>query len=109
MYYDGTGATRTISQQTFTGDNPTGLNVSNYMRVAFTVAGTGSVTNGIFSKTEDVRKLNGQTVTLSFYGKADTTRNMNWQTYQEFGTGGSSAVLANSQGFTFLRLGNAFP
>jgi hypothetical protein len=101
MYYDGTGATRTISQQTFTGDNPTGLNVSNYMRVAFTVAGTGSTTNGIFSKTEDVRKLNGQTVTLSFYGKADASRNMNWQTYQEFGTGGSSAVLANSQGFTF--------
>ena len=102
MYYDGSGATRTISQQAFTGDNPTGLNVSNYMRIAFTVAGTGSVTNGIFSKNvEDVRRLSGQTVTLSFYGKADTTRNMNWQTYQEFGTGGSSAVLANSQGFTF--------
>jgi hypothetical protein len=101
MYYDGSGATRTISQQTFTGDNPTGLNVSNYMRVAITVAGTGSTTNGMFYRTEDVRKLNGQTVTLSFYGKADTTRNMNWQTYQEFGTGGSSAVLANSQGFTF--------
>jgi hypothetical protein len=101
MYYDGSGATRTISQQTFTGDNPTGLNVSNYMRVAITVAGTGSTTNGMFSKIEDVRKLNGQTVTLSFYGKADASRTVNWQTYQEFGTSGSGAVQANSTNFSF--------
>jgi hypothetical protein len=101
MYYDGSGATRTISQQTFTGDNPTGLNVSNYMRFAQTVAGTGSATNGMFSKIEDVRKLNGQTVTLSFYGKADASRTVNWQTYQEFGTSGSSSVQANSTNFSF--------
>jgi hypothetical protein len=101
MYYDGSGATRTISQQTFTGDNPTGLNVSNYMRVAITVAGTGSTTNGMFCKIEDVRKLNGQTVTLSFYGKADASRTVNWQTYQEFGASGSSAVQANSTNFSF--------
>jgi hypothetical protein len=102
MYFDGSGATRTISQQTFAGDNPTGLNVSNYFRFAQTVAGTGSGTNGIFSKNvEDVRKLNGQTVTLSFYGKADASRSVGWQTYQEFGTGGSGAVLANSTTFSF--------
>jgi hypothetical protein len=101
MYYDGSGATRTISQQTFTGDNPTGLNVSNYMRFAQTVAGTGSATNGMFSKIEDVRKLNGQTVTLSFYGKADASRTVTWQTYQEFGTSGSGAVQANSTNFSF--------
>jgi hypothetical protein len=101
MYYDGTGATRTISQQTFTGDNPTGLNVSNYMRVAITVAGTSSGTNGMFSKIEDVRKLNNQTVTLSFYGKADASRTVNWQTYQQFGTGGSGSVQANTTNFSF--------
>jgi hypothetical protein len=101
MYYDGSGATRTISQQTFTGDNPTGLNVSNYMRFAQTVAGTGSATNGMFSKIEDVRKLNGQTVTLSFYGKADASRTVNWQTYQEFGTSGSGSVQAHSTNFSF--------
>ena len=101
MYYDGTGATRTISQQTFTGDNPTGLNVSNYMRVAITVAGTGSGTNGMFSRIEDVRKLNNQTVTLSFYGKADASRTVNWQTYQQFGTGGSGSVQANTTNFSF--------
>jgi hypothetical protein len=102
MYYDGSGATRTISQQTFTGDNPSGCNASYYLRFAQTVAGTGgSVANAIYSKIEDARKLNGQTVVLSFWGKADATRSVTWQTYQEFGTGGSGAVLANSTSFSF--------
>jgi hypothetical protein len=96
MYYDGSGATRTISQQTFAGDNPTGCNASYYLRWAQSVAGTGSTTNALYNKIEDVRKFNGQTVTVSFWAKADATRTIVLQTYQEFGSGGSGAVLANS-------------
>lgn len=96
MYYDGSGATRTISQQTFTGDNPSGCNASYYLRWAQTVAGTGSTTNALFNKIEDVRKFNNQTVTVSFWAKADASRTISLDTYQEFGTGGSGAVFVNS-------------
>jgi hypothetical protein len=101
MYYDGSGATRTISQQTFTGDNPSGCNASYYLRWAQTVAGTGATTNGMFSKNiEDVRNFNGQTVTVSFWAKADAARTIILSTYQEFGTGGSGAVLGNETSFS---------
>ena len=96
MYYDGSGATRTISQQTFTGNNPTGCESSYFLRWAQTVAGTGSTTNALFNKIEDVRKFNGQTVTVSFWAKADASRTVTLDTYQEFGTGGSGAVFVNN-------------
>lgn len=101
MYFDGSGATRTISQQTFTGDNPSGCNASYYLRWAQTVAGTGGSINAMYSRAvEDVRNFNGQTVTVSFWAKADATRSIILQTYQEFGTGGSTAVLVNSSTFS---------
>jgi hypothetical protein len=101
MYFDGTGATRTISQQTFTGDNPSGCNASFYLRFAQTVAGTGgSIANALYNKIENVRILNGQTVTISFWAKADATRTITLQTYQEFGSGGSGAVSANLSSFS---------
>jgi hypothetical protein len=101
MYYDGSGATRTISQQSFTGDNPSGCNASYYLRYAQTVAGTSSSINAIFSKNiEDVRNYNGQTITVSFWAKADATRTIRLETYQEFGAGGSGAVLANNGVFS---------
>jgi hypothetical protein len=101
MYFDGSGATRTISQQTFTGDNPSGCNASYYLRWAQTVAGTGGSINAMYSRAvEDVRNFNGQTVTVSFWAKADATRSIILQTYQEFGTGGSGALLVNSSTFS---------
>jgi hypothetical protein len=101
MYFDGSGATRTISQQTFTGDNPSGCNASYYLRWAQTVAGTGGSINAMYSRAvEDVRNFNGQTVTVSFWAKADAARSIILQTYQEFGTGGSGAVLVNSSTFS---------
>jgi hypothetical protein len=101
MYFDGSGATRTISQQTFTGDNPSGCNASYYLRWAQTVAGTGGSINAMFSRAvEDVRNFNGQTVTVSFWAKADAARSIILQTYQEFGTGGSGAVFVNGSTFS---------
>jgi hypothetical protein len=101
MYYDGSTANRTISQQAFTGDNPAGCNASYYLRWAQTVAGTGASINAMFSKNvEDVRNYNGQTITVSFFAKADASRTLVLQTYQEFGTGGSGAVLVNSTSFS---------
>jgi hypothetical protein len=92
---DGSG-TVTVSQQTFTpGAAPVaGYEGSTFYRFNQTVAGSGgtySVACG--QRIEDVRTFAGQTVTLSFWAKADSA----WaspviQIQQNFGSGGSTAV-----------------
>lgn len=62
-----------------------------------TQGGTGSVIRAA-QKIESVRTFAGQTTTLSFWAKADTTRTYAVILSQEFGTGGSpSATVAAGQ------------
>lgn len=92
---DGTGVTRTISQQTFTpGTAPvSGYEGQFYMRFATTVAGTGMTANAIVQPIEDVRTFAGQTVTLSFWAKAGSAVSLPAPILgQEFGSGGSGPV-----------------
>ena len=107
--YNGTGATRTISQQTFDySASPaadklpiTGYPSTYFLRYAVSVAGSGNTYNFINQRIEDVRTLAGQTVTVSFWGKADSSRSINgpgWR--QNFGSGGSGDVDTSS-GSTF--------
>ena len=99
IYYDGTGATRTISQQTFTpGTAPvSGYESANFFRYAQTVAGTSNTVNLIYQRIEDVRTFAGTSAVLSFWAKADTTRTVTASARQYFGTGGSGDV---NTGFT---------
>ena len=95
VVYDGTGATRTISQQTFTpGTAPVaGYEGRFFYRFAQSVAGTGGSYNLFQNRMEDVRTFAGQTVTVSFWGKAAASTSLvrlNWE--QEFGTGGSPSA-----------------
>ena len=93
--FDGTGATRTFSQQTFTpGTAPvSGYEGTYYLRLAQSVAGSGGSYNLITQTIEDVRTLSGQTVTISFWAKAAAGFTFGQvDMYQYFGTGGSSAV-----------------
>jgi len=92
---DGTGATLTVSQQTFTpGTAPvTGYEGQYYLRFAQTVAGTGGTYNQLFQKIEDVRTFAGQTVTYSFWAKADAATTLQQATVQAFGSGGSGDVV----------------
>jgi hypothetical protein len=94
VVYDGTGATRTISQQTFTpGSAPVaGYEGATFLRYAQTVAGTGNTANSIAQRIEDVRAFAGQTVTLSFWAKADAARTVTSYAIQNFGSGGSGDV-----------------
>ena len=97
--YDGTGATRTISQQTFTvGTAPVaGYEGTYFYRCATTVAGTGNTYIWAKQFIEDVRILAGQTATLSFWAKADTARTLpNIGFEQYFGVGGSASVYADT-------------
>jgi hypothetical protein len=93
-YRDGSGATVTVSRQSFTpGTAPVaGYESAFFLRFAQSVAGTGATYSALAQSIEDVRTFAGQTVTFSFWAKADANRNFNLSVQQEFGQGGSSAV-----------------
>jgi hypothetical protein len=92
--HDGTGATRTISQQTFTaGTAPVaGYEGQYFMRYAVSAAGTSNTYQGMNQYIEDVRTFAGQPVTVSFWAKADAARTVNVDLSQNFGSGGSGTV-----------------
>jgi hypothetical protein len=93
VQHDGTGATRTVSQQTFTpGTAPVaGYEGQYFYRYAVSVAGTGNTFQDFRTNLEDVRTFAGQTVTISFWAKADASRVVNLFYRTEYGSGGSSA------------------
>ena len=97
-FKDGTGTTQTITQQTFT---PAAAPVSGYEGTYFSqilcsVAGSGTTTNVFQQRIEDVRVFAGQTVTMSFWAKADSSRNITVDSYQIFGSGGSADVAGKA-------------
>ena len=94
VVYDGTITSHTVSQQTFTpGTAPVaGYEGANFARWAITTNGT-STYRLFVQRIEDVRKYAGQTVTFSFWIKADSARTLTNATYgQNFGSGGSGTV-----------------
>ena len=99
---DGSGATITISQKTFTpGTAPVaGYEGTYFLRFAQTVAGTGGTYNLLVQNIEDVRTFAGQTITISFWAKAAASHIMGVSTTQYFGVGGSSSVYSAAQNNT---------
>jgi hypothetical protein len=99
VVWDGTGATRTISRQNFT---PATAPVSGYeypyfYRFAQSVAGVTATYNLFQNRMEDVRTFAGQTVTISFWGKAAaTTSIVKLNLEQDFGTGGSPSAAVST-------------
>jgi len=87
---DGTGGSpaRTLSQQVFTLGQTDVPNAHYYLRHAQ----TGASTNGnssLVQKIEDVTRSAGQTITLSFYAKANASMTVDVRFIQDFGSGGS--------------------
>jgi hypothetical protein len=82
-----------VTQQTFTpGTAPVaGYEAQYFMRIASTVVSAATFYAGY--KVEDVRSFAGQTVTLSYWAKANTPVSNTPLYVQNFGTGGSSAVV----------------
>lgn len=96
--HNGTGGTLTVSQQAFTaGTAPVaGYESAYFYRYNWSVAQTGATTNTVIGQNiEDVRTFAGQTITLSFWAKADSARTLTPAILQRFGTGGSSTVTNN--------------
>ena len=102
LVYDGTGATRTISQQTFTpGTAPvSGYESAYYCRYAQSVAGSAGTYNTFEQHIEDVRSFAGQTVTVSFWAKLAAGASITVGMNQNFGSGGSTQVNAFSSSVT---------
>jgi hypothetical protein len=96
--------TWTITQQTFTpGTAPVaGYEGQYFMRAQVTAFGS-STAQSFRQKIEDVRTFAGQTITVSFWAKADTTRTINNPTFQQdFGSGGSGTVTTPVGGTSSL-------
>jgi hypothetical protein len=100
--FDGTG-TATISRQTFTeGTAPVaGYEGTFFLRHLVTAAGTTTFAQ-VFQPVEDVRTFAGQTVTFSFWAKADAARSSFIYAEQFFGAGGSATVQYLSMGSASL-------
>jgi hypothetical protein len=99
VVWDGTGATRTISRQTFAAGNVIpGYEFNYFYRFAQSVAGTGASYNLFQNRIEDVTTYAGQTVTISFWAKAAANTNLvQLNLEQDFGTGGSpSPTISNN-------------
>jgi hypothetical protein len=92
-YMEGSGTTRSVTQQTFTlGTAPvSGYEGRFFLRYAQTVGPSAAIGNNlIWQSIEDVRTFAGQTVTFSFWAKAAATTVLDSvYAYQVFGTGGS--------------------
>lgn len=86
-----TNKTVTVSQQTFTaGAAPvSGYEGTYFLRIAQSAGGSYCA---IQTRLEDVRLFAGQTITLSFWAKADATVANRAGIIQIFGTGGSANV-----------------
>ena len=90
--HDGTGATRTISQQTFTpAAAPVASYESQYFLQYAVSGGTSNTFQQIEQRIEDVRTFAGQPVTFSFWAKGDAARTINILVNRNFGSGGSAA------------------
>jgi hypothetical protein len=92
--FNGSGATRTISRQSFTLGQTDVLNEPTYFaRYAQTVAGSGATFNNFEQRIEGVSTFAGRQVTISFYAKAATSFTLPGLSFaQNFGTGGSPSA-----------------
>jgi hypothetical protein len=83
------GSSNNFSRQTFT---PGTAPVSGYEGSFFLRCTATSQQIGITQRIEDVRSYAGQTVTISFWAKADSARTLSLFFDQNFGSGGSAQV-----------------
>ena len=92
------GATGTLTQEAFTAGEIEAIGFGDakyYCRVQSTVADNNT---GIIQRIEDARTLAGQTATLSFWVKTDTTRTL--RAYFDVVYDGSPSSVATYQSFT---------
>jgi hypothetical protein len=100
-WFNGSGGSTKAHSQVACGDIERALfNAIYFSRTVISAAPASSLTYK-FQKIEDITKLAGKTITVSFWAKADTVKNINLLFIQNFGTGGSpSAETSNNSSYT---------
>lgn len=99
----------TVTRQNFTlGQTDVPGNPSHYYRATVTSGGTASSGTVLHQKIESVRTFQGQTVTVSFWAKADATKPVSVEFYQHFGTGGSPSTVVTGIGVTKFTLSSSW-
>ena len=97
-YRDGSGATCTLTRETFTpGTAPVvGYEGTYFLRYNQSVAGTGATYSALGQPIEDVRTFAGQIITVSFWAKSNASRNINIGILQDY-----AALTTSWQRFSF--------
>ena len=103
--YSISGSTQAVSRQAFTlGQTDVPNNPKYYSRtVVSSVAGAGSLVV-MNQRIEGVETFAGTTATLSFWAKADASKNIAIEFIQNFGTTGSPSTAVNGIGVTTVAL-----
>jgi hypothetical protein len=106
---DCAGSSKAVSQQAFTaGQTSVPYEPAFFHRTVVTsVAGSSNYVN-MQQHVEGVRSFAGQTATLSFWAKADATRNIAIEFAQIFGSGGSASGAVLGVGVTTCTLTTAW-
>jgi hypothetical protein len=105
-WYNGNlGSTKTHTQETFTlGQTDVVSNPRFFSRTDVTsVAGVGNYANKS-QRVENVGDFSGETVTLSFWAKADAAKDIAVEFLQDFGIGVGSSADVNALGVTLISL-----
>lgn len=103
------GTTCTMSRQPFTAgqadvpDNPTYF----CRMVVGSITGTGNF-SAMYQNIEGVRTFAGSTATVSFWIKADATKQVAFDALQYFGTGGSPSATIDGIGASKFTIGTAW-
>ena len=102
---ESSGSTKVADRQAFAvGQSVVTDNPTYYSRtIATSVAGAGNLVAKV-QKIEDVQKTSGETVTLTFWAKADSAKNIAVEYLQNFGTGGSPSSSVAAIGVTTVAL-----
>ena len=99
------GSTKTASQQAFAlGQTDVPNNPKYFMRHEVTSVSGASNAVSMGQKIEGVETLAGQTATLSFWAKADASKNIAVEFLQSFGTGGSPSTQVTGIGSQLVAL-----
>jgi hypothetical protein len=103
------GSTYTASQQSFTTGQISVPNNPSFFHRTVVSSVAGSSNYALFGqKIENVSTFAGETVTLSFYAKADSNKSIAIEFSQFFGSGGTPSSQVNQIGVQKLILTNAW-
>lgn len=101
-FSDANPTSASTTRQTFSpGAAPlAGYDGLHYARSTITTVGSNTVYRPFTQRIEEVKTFAGQTVTISFFAKADSARTLSFAYSQNFGSGGSTAVSSGTTSFT---------